>query len=268
MRDRVTVDGKSDCPFFSSMNLSRVRPVATTAVLWTYFIGTFLAGYWMAFLVAGVLRGRRGIAWGLGSYCRGFFALLGLLVPRTRMVVPSRSELRESRGAVIVCNHVSFLDPLLMISLVPSAITIVRSDFFRVPIFGWLLRGAGFLGPRLFAEGQPWIDRVARHLRMGGNLLIFPEGTRSRDGTLAAFKKGAFYLARLLAAPIVVLRVSGTEHLFPPGRLLFDSASTTPVQVERLASISANSAAAQTTHELTLRVRGLYEPRPKPRPAT
>jgi len=160
---------------------------------------------------------------------------------------------------MVVCNHISFLDPLILLSLLPRTITIVRPDFFRVPVFGWLLRGAGFLGPDLFAEGQPWVERVARHLRTGGNLLIFPEGTRSRDGSLAAFKKGAFYLARILEAPVLVLCVRGTNHLFAPGRLTFDTEANEPVEVRRLAAISAPDAGAQTTHELAQRVRGLYE---------
>jgi 1-acyl-sn-glycerol-3-phosphate acyltransferase len=241
------------------VQLTRVRSFATTVVLWVYFIGAFVAGYWVAFVVAGLLLGRRGLAWGLGSYSRGFFALLGLLIPRLRLDVPQRRDLRRTRGTVVVCNHISFLDPLLLLSLLPRTITIVRPDFLRVPIFGWLLRGAGFLGPDLFAEGQPWVERVARHLRGGGNLLIFPEGTRSRGGSLAPFKKGAFYLARVLAAPILVLRVRGTNHLFAPGRLIFDTSATEPVEVRRLAAISAADADAETTHELAQRVRGLYE---------
>ena len=180
-------------------------------------------------------------------------------MPRARLRAPDRRELRKRRGTVVVCNHISFLDPLLLLSLLPRPITIVRPDFFRVPIFGWLLRGAGFLGPDLFAEGQPWVERIARHLRAGGNLLIFPEGTRSRDGSLAPFKKGAFYLARVLATPILVLRVRGTNHLFAPGRLVFDATATEPIEVRQLATLSPAEAEAETSHELTQRVRELYE---------
>ncbi|MBN2577088.1 MAG: 1-acyl-sn-glycerol-3-phosphate acyltransferase [Deltaproteobacteria bacterium] len=241
------------------MSLARAHSLVTTAILWTYFIGAFVAGYWLVFLVAGLVLARRGLAWSLGSYSRGFFALLGLLVPRSRLQVPHRSALRRTRGSVVVCNHISFLDPLLLLSLLPRVITIVRPDFFAVPIFGWLLRGAGFLGPDLYDEGQAWVERVARHLREGGNLLIFPEGTRSRDGSLAPFKKGAFYLARTLQAPLLVLRVAGTNHLFAPGRLSFDAALAEPVEVRLLSTIAAAEANTETSQELAQQVRRLYE---------
>ena len=239
-------------------SLRRARSIATTAVLWLYFVGAFAAGFWLIFLLAGILRGQRGLTWAQGLYLRGFFALLRITVPRLRFEVPERRQLQATRGSVVVCNHLSFLDPLLLISLLPQTITIVRPDFFRVPVFGWLLRWAGFLGPDLFAEGQPWIERVARHLRAGGNLLIFPEGTRSRDGRLAVFKKGAFYLARTLAAPILILRVRETNHLFAPGRLTVDTEASEPIEITQLATIGAADTASATTGELTQRVRDLY----------
>ena len=241
------------------MKASRLVSVAVTAALWGYFLGGFVAGYWLVFVIAGILRGRRGISWALRSYARGFIAVTLLALPRVRLEVPERSRLRHARGSVVVCNHLSFLDPLLLLSLLPETITIVRPDFLRVPVFGWLLRGSGFLGPDLFSEGRAWIDRVAWHLRSGGNLLIFPEGTRSRDGRLAPFKKGAFYLARELAAPIVVLRLAGTDHVFAPGRLTFDIATDHPITIHQLAEISAADAAVLTTQELASRVREMFE---------
>jgi len=245
-------------PFLRAVvTLARFRSVAITVLLWAYFTGAFLVGYWVVFLVAGVVRGRRGLGWALRSYTRGFLAVVRLAIPGLRMDIPERRELRRTRGSVVVCNHLSFLDPLLMLALLPRLITIVRPDFFRVPIFGWLLRGAGFLGPDLFSEGYAWVDRVARHLRQGGNLLIFPEGTRSRDGRLAPFKKGAFYLAKHLSAPILVLRLAGTERVFAPGRLTFEVAGERTISVRRLALIGVADADLCTTHELTTRVWSL-----------
>lgn len=239
------------------MRGSRFRALATTVVLWTYFAGAFVAGAWIMFLVAGMARGQRGLGWALATYTRGFLHVVRLLIPGLRLRIPERHLLRGLRGNVVVCNHLSFLDPLLMLAYLPRLITIVRPDFFRVPIFGWLLRGSGFLGPDLFAEGRPWINRVDRHLKGGGNLLIFPEGTRSRDGRLAPFKKGAFFLAKHLAAPILVVRLDGTDKVFAPGRLTFDVSRSRQIDVLQIALIPIDEAAASTTQELTDRVRAL-----------
>jgi 1-acyl-sn-glycerol-3-phosphate acyltransferase len=227
--------------------------------LWAYFIGAFVGGGFTLFLVAGLVRGRRGIGWALATYTRAFLFVVRLVIPSLRLAIPARRELRQLRSTVVVCNHLSFLDPLLMLACLPRLISIVRPNFFRVPIFGWILRGSGFLGPDLFAEGQPWIERVARHLRSGGNLLIFPEGTRSRDGRLAPFKKGAFFLAKHLAAPILVLRIDGTDHLFAPGRLTFDVSPNRSINVRKRALVSVEEAANITTHELTARARAMLE---------
>jgi 1-acyl-sn-glycerol-3-phosphate acyltransferase len=245
------------------MNASRlraVRAIITTLFLWAYFIGAFVGGGFTLFLVAGLVRGRRGIGWALATYTRAFLFVVRLVIPSLRLAIPARRELRQLRSTVVVCNHLSFLDPLLMLACLPRLISIVRPNFFRVPIFGWILRGSGFLGPDLFAEGQPWIDRVAGHLRRGGNLLIFPEGTRSRDGRLAPFKKGAFFLAKHLAAPILVLRIEGTDHVFAPGRLILDVTSNRSIEVRKQALVSVEEAADSTTYELTARARAMLEP--------
>jgi 1-acyl-sn-glycerol-3-phosphate acyltransferase len=239
------------------MKASKPLAIVVTAILWAYWAGAFFAGYWLVFLAAAIVRGRRGIAWALGNYAATFFRVAGLLMRNFRIDLPEREQFRQTSHSVVVCNHLSFLDPLILLSVLPGVISIVRASFFRVPIFGWLLRGAGFLGPDLFAEGQPWLDKVARHLHSGGNLLIFPEGTRSRDGKLARFKKGAFFLAKHLGAPIVVLKVSGTDDVFPPGQLTFNPAPSQPIRIRMLAHITPAQAADATTHELTERVYGL-----------
>jgi hypothetical protein len=76
---------------------------------------------------------------------------------------------------------------------------------------------------------------------------------------LGTFKKGAFYLAKLLAAPVEVFHVSGTGRLFPPGRMAFDVSPGQTVTVRRIASIDAVQATESTTNELTERVRALFE---------
>jgi 1-acyl-sn-glycerol-3-phosphate acyltransferase len=241
------------------MKLSNLRGVLVTCVLWIYFAGFFVAGYWLLIVIARVLGGRRAMARVVCRYLALFLKVACLLVRGMRIDVPERERLKSTTGTVVVCNHISFLDPLLLLSLIPRVITIVRPDFFRVPFFGWLLAGSGFLKPSLYAEGQPWIDGIRSHLASGGNLLIFPEGTRSRDGKLSQFKKGAFFLAKHLGAPLLVVKVRGTNGVLPPGQWFFNAPPTTPIKLRILACISGADAASDTTQELTTRVFKLVE---------
>ncbi len=236
------------------MKLSKLHGVLVTCLLWIYFAGFFVAGYWLLIAIARVLRGRRAMARVVCRYLALFLKVACLMVRGMRIEVPELARLKSTTGSVVVCNHISFLDPLLVLSRIPNIITIVRPDFFRVPFFGWLLSGSGFLKPSLFTEGQPWIDEVASHLRSGGNLLIFPEGRRSRDGKLSPFKKGAFFLAKHLGAPLVVLKVTGTNEVFPPGQWFFNPLPANPIKLRILARIDSADAAEATTQELTTRV--------------
>ena len=219
------------------MRHGRALSIAVTVVLWIYFVGAFLIGYWLLFLGAGIVRGRRGLAWAVRSYARGFIAVLLRTLPRVRLQVPQRSQLQLTRGSVVVCNHLSFLDPLLLLSLLPGTITIVRPDFFRVPVFGWLLLGAGFLGPDLFAEGRPWIDRVGRRLQSGDNLLVFPEGTRKNPDAPPDYKPGVAGLyGQLGVACVPVALNSGlfwTGFLKKRGRVVIEFLPAIPAGLKR-----------------------------------
>ena len=134
-------------------------------------------------------------------------------------------EVENIRSSVIVCNHLSYLDPILLISLLQRAKTIVKPVFFSVPIFGWVLRKAGYFpaaayGPhaKLMLEQM---ESMGRYLDDGGNLFIFPQGTRGRNSDIGAFHQGAFKIARYCRVPIYVVCIRNTERLFAPGKFFF-----------------------------------------------
>lgn len=156
---------------------------------------------------------------------KNFFALTRLLIPRTKFEI--QKEISEIHSSVIVCNHSSYLDPILLISLLPQQCTIVKSTFFKVPFFSWLLNTSGYL-PSTPSEmmGPAMIDHlksITEQLAAGGNLFIFPEGTRSHDGALAPFSKGVFSIARYCNAPLKLVFIEGTNNLFHPGSFLFNT---------------------------------------------
>jgi len=89
---------------------------------------------------------------------------------------------------------------------------------------------------------------------------IFPEGTRSRNGSIGSLNKGAFKIARLCRAPVVVLRIYNTDKLFEPGKYLFNACATEAIRVEQLARIHPDyQSDTFAISELMGRVRSLLE---------
>jgi 1-acyl-sn-glycerol-3-phosphate acyltransferase len=75
------------------------------------------------------------------------------------------------------------------------------------------------------------------YLASGGNLFIFPEGTRSRSGAVGPFEKGAFTIAKLCCAPIQVLRIENTNKVYPPDCFLFNTGVPVEISVSLAGSI-------------------------------
>lgn len=207
-----------------------------TLLLWAYYLLGFLLLFSPFYLLALIVsRNREAAFQRLNSlFYRIFFRLVRLLIPRVRFdISPGVAAIRSS---VILCNHLSYLDPILLISLFPRQKTIVKSDIFRLPVFGWILRQSGYL-PSLTEESNVsqvlrQVQEMKAYLAAGGNLFVFPEGTRSRDGRIGPFNKGAFRIARMCQAPISVLTIENTQRLFPPGRFLFNTTEPFTISVK------------------------------------
>jgi len=123
---------------------------------------------------------------------------------------------------VFMPNHMSFLDGPLVMMLIPGAARVIlKKSVLRLPVVGLGMRHVGFVPvDRKGAEGgKKSIARAAALMRHRGySFLIFPEGTRSRDGNLGAFRRGGFFLALESGAPIVPVTIRGTFELMPKGQ--------------------------------------------------
>ena len=180
----------------SSRPIKPVVDLLVTLLLWVYFIFGYLIFFAPLFAGAFFLVRSRDRAYQrlMHLFCRSFVRVMQALMPQ--LVVEVAPAARALRSAVVVSNHLSYLDPLLMISIFERQKTIVNSSFCRVPIFGWILQAAGYI-PAVSGGMQSGlmaerIEQLGDFFAAGGVLFIFPEGTRSRDGRIGKLKWGAF----------------------------------------------------------------------------
>jgi 1-acyl-sn-glycerol-3-phosphate acyltransferase len=238
--------------------------VAVTVALWIYFTLGFVVLVAPLYLLAAALATDRARACQrLNSlFFRGFFRLCRILMPAQRWEVDP--ALADVAGSVVVCNHLSYLDPLLMIALFPRQTTVVKDRMFRIPILGGVLRLSGYLAstsPGPDAERTlEQLERMPAFLAGGGNLFVFPEGTRSRDGAVGPLNAGAFKIARLCRAPVAVAAIENTQRLFTPGRFLFNACRANTITVRLLARLTpAYDRPDFSSRALMAEVRALLE---------
>jgi fatty-acyl-CoA synthase len=154
---------------------------------------------------------------------------------RTHGVPPAaaRRGSRTSRGAgpgVLVANHVSYIDAIVLMAAIPSAVHFVaKRALTQYPLIGTVIRKAEHLTIEKagLSDRLAGADEVERRLRAGERLLVFAEGTFVRRPGLLPFRLGAFRAAVDTARPIVPIALSGTRHVLPDGTWLLRHAPVT-----------------------------------------
>ncbi len=154
-------------------------------------------------------------------WCARTWSRLILRTTGVRVDVTGLDRLEPGRTYVFVANHQSIYDiPVLFWSLPYQLRIIAKASLGRIPFLGWHLRRTGHM---LVDRSRPdrarifgWASRLTSN---GLSLIVFPEGTRSRDGRVGRFKGGSFYLALEAGLPVVPLSVVGSRHVMLKGRL-------------------------------------------------
>ena len=155
-----------------------------------------------------------------GHWLRNFGKLTSALTPLWDFSVEGEPPADiGSRAYVVVSNHESNADPFLLSWLPWDMRWISKEELFRLPFLGALMRMGGDIALRR-GDGDSVRDMFAQcraTLERGLSVMIFPEGTRSRDGSLGAFKEGAFRLAIEAGVPVLPVALSGTRACLPRG---------------------------------------------------
>jgi 1-acyl-sn-glycerol-3-phosphate acyltransferase len=150
-----------------------------------------------------------------------FLRIVGVLISKTFPPWRLRVEGRwPGKGPyVVVANHQSILDILLLSRMPREMKWVAKEELFRTPWVGWMLRMSGDIAIRRgdAESGGEALARAKAYLARGMSVMIFPEGTRSARGTLLPFKSGAFRLAIEAGVPVLPVAVHGTARGMPKG---------------------------------------------------
>jgi len=134
--------------------------------------------------------------------------------------VRGRERILPGQNYVFLSNHGGNFDGPVLFYAIPRDIrALIKKEMMRLPVLSLVLKQVQFVpidrtDP---IQARASIDRGATLLNQGHSFIAFPEGTRSRDGRLGAFKKGVFIMALKAGTPVMPVTVLGSSHIQPPG---------------------------------------------------
>ncbi len=147
---------------------------------------------------------------------------VALLANRVKVEVEGLEKIPGKGPYVFMSNHQGSYDIFALLGHLPFQFKwLAKEELFAIPFFGWTMTAAGYIsidreGSRKTVEA---INQAARKIREGMSVVVFPEGTRSPNGSVQPFKKGGFTLAIKSQVPIVPVAISGSYEIMPKDRL-------------------------------------------------
>jgi 1-acyl-sn-glycerol-3-phosphate acyltransferase len=190
------------------------------------------------FLVLGVPSALIGIPW---SALRRDFRLMyrmgmasiraGLAFAGVTVRVVGLENVPAGRSCIFMSNHTSNLDPPVLLPVIPGMTSVfLKKSLMKIPLLGTAMRMGKFVPVsrgHSRDEAVKSVEAAKDALASGLHIMVFPEGTRSSDGKLLPFKKGAFFLAAETGAPMIPVVIHGTREMMPKGTLKTGKGSPT-----------------------------------------
>ena len=194
----------------------RLFILVTSVVSFTYY---GLGGLFFSFLstLASFWPGdqeklKRGLRWFMAKFMKTVLDT-NVSLKKTRIINTTGEDFRKP--AVFIANHTTFLDILLMGMLHSKTVFLVSDWVYNSPIFG---KGVRFLGFYPVSQGlEGGVEQLRSKIEAGYSVVVFPEGTRSRDNSVKRFHKGAFYLAEHFGMDILPILIHGGSDVLPKG---------------------------------------------------
>ena len=178
-----------------------------------------------------------------------------LIFSRVRVSVKGLSNIQPDKSYIYMANHQSNFDIPVLLGYLPVQFRwLAKAELFRIPVFGRAMLGAGYVKIDRFNQKSAFesISTAARRLKDGVSVMIFPEGTRSRDGSIQQFKKGGFVMAIESGVPIIPVILRGTLPIMVKSSLRINRGD---VEMEIAEPIDTSGYTMETKEKLMDRVR-------------
>lgn len=143
-----------------------------------------------------------------------------LTISRVKVTLRGIENLERAGSYIYVANHASMFDVWILLVVLPGQVRFIfKKELTRIPIFGWILRHSGHVvidrsSRRNFLNS---LEAASKIIQNGKSVVVFPEGTRTVDGKLQAFKRGSFALAFKAMVPVVPVTINGSFKIFRKG---------------------------------------------------
>lgn len=170
-------------------------------------------------------------------YAMNIWSRMLLFIVGGKVTVIGKEKLTPERPAIYVANHSSHFDiPVLFAHMGFFLHFIAKIELKKIPLFGWgcSMVDIIWIDRKNKARAQQSLQSAGELIKKGLNVISFPEGTRSKDGTIGMFRKGSFLLAQEAKIDIIPLYLKGTRPLNPPGTISFSASQVTVVVGDRI----------------------------------
>lgn len=173
--------------------------------------------------------------------------------PNWKITISGRTDIDDRKPYVMVCNHLSQADIPLISNLPWEMKWVAKKELFDLPVVGWMMKLAGDISVdrRAVNRKESTFEQARFNLEHHCSVMFFPEGTRSRNGELKTFTKGAFELAIRENVDILPLVIDGTQNTLPKKSWKFGVAKN--IRLKILDPISTESYGRNDVTKLSLK---------------
>ncbi|MDX1585816.1 MAG: lysophospholipid acyltransferase family protein [Balneolaceae bacterium] len=186
-----------------------------SALIW--FGVLMLVLLWLPLLAISRLIDRDPAHYYTGRLFRKLGKAISRINPNWGITISGRLDVNDRNPYIMVCNHLSQADIPLISNLPWEMKWVAKKELFDLPVVGWLMKLAGDIpvDRNALMKKRNTLEKAGEYLSRECSVMFFPEGTRSRNGRLNRFSRGAFQLAVTNQVPVLPMVIDGTQNCLP-----------------------------------------------------